>query len=109
MKLDVKVHNTAQTMFFNSLHRHACSEKRESYIKYYHKEDVGSKSVHNLSHFYTNVPPVNESIKKSSVSATIHISLKRNDYKQQTEQEYFWLKYARKVLDSKAESFNNVS
>ena len=83
--------------------------KRESCIKCYHKEDVGSKPVHNLSHFYINVPPVNESIKKSSVSVTIDISLKRNDYKQQTKQEYFWLNYARKVLDSKTEVCNNVS
>ena len=35
--------------------------------------------------------------------------MKRNGYKQQTEQEYSWLDYARKVLDSKAEVFNNVS
>ena len=69
------------------------------YLLYPHShfvQDVGSKSVHDLSHFYTNVPPVNESIKKSSVSATIDIFLKKNDYKQQTEQEYFWLDYAKK-------------
>ena len=40
-------------------------------------QDVGSKSVHDLSHFYTNVPPFDESIKKSSVSATIDIFLKK--------------------------------
>ena len=37
------------------------------------------------------------------------MSLKRNDYKQQTEQECFWLDYVRKVLDSKAKVFNNAS
>ena len=35
--------------------------------------------------------------------------MKRNGYKQQTEREYSWLDYARKLLDSKAEVFNNVS
>ena len=73
-------------------------------------QDVSSKSVDDLPHFYTNVPPVNESIKKSSVPTASDISLmKRNGYKQQTEREYSWLDYARKVLDSKAEVFNNVS
>ena len=72
-------------------------------------QDVSSKSVNDLPHFYTNVPPVNESIKKSSVPTASDISLKRNGYKQQTELEYSWLDYARKVLDSKAEVFNNAS
>ena len=58
-----------------------------------------------ICHTFTLMSPqlMNESIKKSSASVTIDISLKRNHYKQQTEQECFWLDYARKVLDSKAE------
>ena len=59
-----------------------------------------------MPHFYTDV---NESIKKSSVAATSNISLNRNSYKQQTEQKYCWLKYAREVLDSKNETFSNIS
>ena len=41
-------------------------------------QDVSSKSVDDLPHFYTDVPPVNESIKKSPVPATNKISLNRN-------------------------------
>ena len=34
-------------------------------------EDVSSKSVDDLPHFYTDVSPVNESVKKSSVPVTM--------------------------------------
>ena len=62
-----------------------------------------------MPHFYTDVPPVNESIKKLSVPASGNTSLDRNSYKQQTEQEYFWLKYVREVLESQHDTFNNIS
>ena len=65
--------------------------------------DLSSKSVDDLPHFYTDVPPVNESIKNLSVPASSNTSLDRNSYKQQTEQEYFWLKYVREVLESQHE------
>ena len=68
-----------------------------------------SKSVDDLPHFYTDVPPVNESIKKLSVPASGNTSLDRNSYKQQTEQKYFWLKYVREVLESQHDTFNNIS
>lgn len=53
--------------------------------------DVRSKKVDHLPHFYTDVPPVTSSIKKSSVPASSVTSLKRDNFKQQTEKEYLWL------------------
>ena len=41
-------------------------------------QDVSCKSVDDLLYFYTDMPPVNESIKKSSVPATSNISLNWN-------------------------------
>ena len=46
--------------------------------------DAGSKSIDYLPQFYTDVPPVTSSIKKSSVPATSIIFLSRNSFKQQT-------------------------
>ena len=51
---------------------------------------VGSKSVDNLPHFYTEVPLVTNSIKKCSIPATDLTSLKRDGFKQQTL-DYLWL------------------
>ena len=58
-------------------------------------QNVSSKSVDDLPHFYTDVPPINESSMKSPVPATNNMLLGRNSYKQQTEKEYAWLNYAR--------------
>ena len=38
-----------------------------------------SKSVHNLPHNYTDVPPVSVGVKGSSVPAGVSVSLQRND------------------------------
>ena len=69
---------------------------------------VGSKSVDNLPHFYTEVPPVTNSIKKCSIPATDLTSLKRDGFKQQT-QEYLWLDHTRQVLESETERLENIS
>jgi len=46
---------------------------------------VGSKSVGSLPHFYTDVPPVNSSIKNSPVPVSSFTSLKRGGFKQHAE------------------------
>ncbi len=71
--------------------------------------DVGSKSVDHLPHFYTDVPPVTSSIKKSSAPATSVTSLKRDNFKQQTEKDYLWLEHTRQVLEGETESLENIS
>ncbi len=61
-------------------------------------ESTGSKSVDFLPHFYTDVPPVTGSIKKSSVPATSIKSLSRDIFKQHVEKEYLWLDHVRFVV-----------
>ena len=68
---------------------------------------VGFKSVDNLPHFYTEVPPVTNCIKKCSIPATDLTSLKRDGFKQQT-QEYLWLDHTRQVLESETERLENI-
>ena len=67
-------------------------------------QNVSSKSVDNLSHFYTDVSPVTVSMKKPSVSAPIVTSLNRSNYKQHTEQEYLWLNHTREALNNQNET-----
>ena len=64
-------------------------------------QNTSSKAVNKLPHYYTEMPPVTDSIKKSSVSVPIVSSLDRNNYKQHTEQEYLWLNHTKEVLASK--------
>ena len=61
-------------------------------------QNTSSKAVDKLPHYYTEVPPVTDSIKKSSVSVPIVSSLDRTNYKQHTEQEYLWLNHTKEVL-----------
>ncbi|PIK56610.1 hypothetical protein BSL78_06466 [Apostichopus japonicus] len=49
--------------------------------------DARSKTVAPLPHYYTDVPPVTSSIKKSPVPAAGVVSLARGDFKQQTDEE----------------------
>ncbi|KAJ8393374.1 hypothetical protein AAFF_G00060960 [Aldrovandia affinis] len=59
--------------------------------------DARSKTVAPLPHYYTDVPPVTSSIKKSPVPAARVASLTRGDFKQQTDEEYQWLGNAKRV------------
>ena len=61
-------------------------------------QNTSSKAANKLPHYYTEVPPVTDSIKKSSVSVPIVSSLDRTNYKQHTEQEYLWLNHTKEVL-----------
>lgn len=53
--------------------------------------DGHSKAVDALPQLYTDVPPVNNSIKNSPVPATSVTSLKRDGFKQQAKNDYLWL------------------
>ena len=70
---------------------------------------VGSKSVGSLPHFYTDVPPVNSSIKNSPVLVSSVTSLKRDGFKQQAENDYLWLDHTRQVLEGGIQSLDNIS
>ena len=73
-------------------------------------EDTASKSISDLPHFYTDVPPVTNSIKKPSVSATIVASLNRSSYDQHAKEEYCWLDQTKKILSNDDETHSaNVS
>ena len=60
--------------------------------------DISCKSVDHLPHFYTDVPPVTETVKNLTIPTTIITSLDRESYNQQTKQEYAWLNYTKEVL-----------
>ena len=68
-----------------------------------------SKSVGNLPQFYTDVPPVTGRIKNIPVPATTLSSLKRESYKQQTENDYLWLDHTRRALEGENQCLENIS
>lgn len=57
----------------------------------------GSKSVRQLPHYYTDVPPVNSCFKTSLVSSSSVKSLSREDAKQHSHQVYLWLEHIRQT------------
>ena len=71
--------------------------------------NAGSRSVGNLPHFYTDVPPIACSVKQSPVPATSVISLKRDDYKELTGKEYKWLENTRHILEENTGLRSNVN
>ena len=72
--------------------------------------NAGSKTVHQLPHFYTDVPPVTSSVKQSAVPTTDMTSLKRNDFTKHSEKEYRWLENTRQVIEENADrSSENTS
>ena len=79
---------------------------RSTYIA---ESSAVSKSVHDLPDYYTEVPPVTNSIKNCSIPATDLTSLKRDGFKQQTQNEYLWLAHTRQVLESETGRLENIS
>ena len=71
--------------------------------------NADSRSVCNLPHFYTDVPPIACSVRQSPVPATSVISLKRDDYKEQTGREYRWLENTRHILEENSGLRSNVN
>ena len=69
-----------------------------------------SKSVHNLPHFYTDVPLVSIGVKGSSVPAGVSVSLQTNDHKFHKEEEDRWLRNVHEMLlDIQIEAPKNIS
>ena len=65
--------------------------------------DSVSKTISHLPHYYTDVPPVESSIKGTPIPATRLTSLKRNNFQQHRDDEYGWMENSRVVLEGTAE------
>ncbi len=68
-----------------------------------------SKTVDELPQFYTDIPPVNTSIKKYSLPATVLTCLKRDSLEQHLQKEYLWLDHTKQLLESDIEKLENLS
>ena len=72
-----------------------------------------SKSIRNLPHYYTDVPPDRPpeiGVKVSPVPAGASVSLQRNDYESQKEKEDRWLRNVHEILlDTEIEAPKNIS
>ena len=71
--------------------------------------EASSKMVGRLPHYYTDVPPVTTNMKNISVPATSVVSLARDNFKKQTEEEYMWLEHARRVIEDNTGTDENIS
>ena len=69
--------------------------------------DTPSKTVAPLHHYFPDVPHVTSSIKKSPVPAAGVASLTRGDFKQQTDEEYQWLRNAKQVFEDNTGAVDN--
>ena len=56
-----------------------------------------------------DVPPVTTNMKNIYVPATSVVSLARDNFKKQTEEEYMWLEHARRVIEDNTETDENIS
>ena len=66
--------------------------------------DTNSRTLNHLPHYYTEVPPVASSMMKPPVPEARVVSLDRDGFKGQTEEEYLWLDNARQVTEDTARS-----
>ena len=74
--------------------------------------EASSKMVGRLPHYYTDVPPVTTNMKNISAPATsvdCVVYLTRDNFKEQTEEEYVWLEHARRVIEGNTWSACNAS
>ena len=62
-----------------------------------------------LPHYYTDVPTVTSNLKNISVPATSMVSLTRDNFKEQTEEEYMWLEHARRGIEDNTGTYENIS
>ena len=65
--------------------------------------------VGRLPHYYTDVPPVTTNMKNISVPATSVVSLARDNFKAQAEEEYMWLEHVRRVIEENTGTDENIS
>ena len=70
--------------------------------------EASSKMVGRLPHYYIDVPPVTTNMKNISVPATSVVSLARDNFKEQTEEEYMWLEHARRVIEDNTGTDDNI-
>ena len=68
-----------------------------------------SKMVARMPHYYIDVPPVTTNMKNIYVPATSVVSLTRDNFKEQTEEEYMWLEHARRVIEGNTGTDENIS
>ena len=66
-------------------------------------------SAHWLPHYYTDVPPVTTNMKNISIPATSVVLLTRDNFKEQTEEEYMWLEHARRIIEGNNGTDVNIS
>ena len=71
--------------------------------------EASSKMVGRLPHYYNDVPPVTTNLKNISVPATGVVSLTRDNFKEQTEEEYMWLEHARRIINDNTGTDENIS
>ena len=65
--------------------------------------------VDRLPHYYTGVPPVTTNMKNISVPATSMVSLTRDNFKEQAEEEYMWLEQPRRITEGNTGTDENIS
>ena len=65
--------------------------------------------VGSLPHYYTDVPPVTTNMKNIYVPATRVVSLTRDNFKEQTYEEYMWLEHARRIIADNNGTDENIS
>ena len=71
--------------------------------------EASSKMVGRLPHYYTDVPPVTTNMKNISVPATRVVSLARDNFKKQIEEEYVWLEHTKRVIEDNTGTDENIS
>ena len=67
-------------------------------------DHTSSKGVDNLPNYYTEVAPVDSSIKGSSIPDTSLTSIKSKNFEMYEEQEYKWLENTMKIVEDVSES-----
>ena len=65
--------------------------------------------VGRLLHYYTGVLPATINMKNISVPATSVVSLTRDNFNEQAEEEYVWLEHARRVIEDNTGTDENIS
>ena len=71
--------------------------------------EASLKMVGRLPHYYTGVHPVTTNMKNISVPATSVVSLTRDNFKEQAEENYMWLEHARRIIEDNTGTDENIS
>ena len=71
--------------------------------------EASSKTPGHLPHYYTDVPLVTSNIKNSSMPAAAVVSLTRENFNQQTEEEYQWLDHTKQVIKDNIRTEDDIT